>query len=122
MKINHLFIYGDNINSLCDFYSFVFDCEIHLTEKDPFLHFDHHKFIFKKVLGKRVSILPSFSLSMNDEEFKALSSRLKLFAYKSATTDSFLKIDNYSIELRDPCGNIVIVECSAQLRTRMSKL
>lgn len=105
MQVSHIFIHGDNINSLCDFYSFVFDCEIELTEADPFIMFDSYKFVFKKVLGNRANILPSFALAMDSAEADALNQRLELFLYKSG-----LEYDSGNLhEIKDPCGNIFLI-------------
>jgi hypothetical protein len=122
MKLSHFYIYGDNINSLCDFYSFVFDCDIDLSESDPCLKFDNHKFIFKKVLGKRENILPSFALEMDSQEFSALKQRLSLFAYKSHDKNQFIREESDYIEVLDPAGNIFILNQNTQLLPHVSKL
>ena len=106
MKISHIFIYGDNLNSLCDFYSFVFDCEIILSEADPYIVFDGYKFVFKKVLGKRNNILPSFSLALSEDEFNALRQRLSLYNYKAGLEDN----EQLGNEINDPCDNIFLVD------------
>lgn len=105
MRISHIFIHGDNLNSLCDFYSFVFDCEIILSEKDPSIVFDNYKFVFKKVLGTRNNILPSFSLELSDEEYEALKARLSLYYYKAGIDYQ----PSAKLEINDPCGNIFLI-------------
>lgn len=122
MKISNFYIYGDNINSLCDFYSFVFDCDIELTEVNPYLKFDNYKFIFKKVLGRRENILPSFALEMNSQEFSALKQRLSLYAYKSHDKNQFIRQESDYIEVLDPAGNIFILNQKTQLLSHVSKL
>jgi hypothetical protein len=122
MKISHFYIYGDNINSLCDFYSFVFDCDVELSAADPYLIFDHHKFVFKKVLGKRNNILPSFALEMEHDEYLALKQRLSLYAYKSHDKSQFIREESDYIEVLDPAGNIFILKQNTQASPHVSKL
>lgn len=105
MHISHIFIHGDNINSLCDFYSFVFDCEVDLSGKDPFILFDNYKFVFKKILGKRENILPSFALALDVNEIKELEQRLSLYFYKVGKEF----IPTKTLEINDPCGNIFLI-------------
>ena len=105
MHVSHIFIHGDNINSLCDFYSFVFDCEIDLSAEDPFILFDNYKFVFKKVLGLRQNILPSFALSLDSQEIKELEQRLSLYYYKIGQE----LIPSKILEVNDPCGNLFLI-------------
>ena len=107
MRISHIFIYGDNLNSLCDFYSFVFDCEVDLSAADPCIVFENYKFVFKKVLGKRHNILPAFSLELNTDEYNALLQRLSLFYYKAQQEFNAADYKGDIIEISDPCDNIL---------------